>query len=252
MKRFALGAIVLALQLSLAFAADEETPEPGFNESTFKGLEFRSIGPAFMSGRIADIAIDPGNQSTWYVGVGSGGVWKTRNRGTTWEPIFDDEESYSIGCVTIDPNNPNTVWVGTGENVSGRHVAYGSGHLSQPRRRPELGKLRFRALRTHRHDSYRSPQLQYDLRRCAGPALVRRRRTRPVQVDRRRKNLAQGSRGRARQHGDRRPVHGRFRSPHGSPQPGCHVCRVLAANSKRRGIDGRRPRNRNPQVRGRR
>ncbi len=127
MKRFALCAIVLALQLSLAFAADEETPEPGFNESTFKGLEFRSIGPAFMSGRIADIAIDPANQSTWYVGVGSGGVWKTRNRGTTWEPMFDDEESYSIGCITIDPNTPNTVWVGTGENVSGRHAGYGSG-----------------------------------------------------------------------------------------------------------------------------
>nr|WHW29641.1 putative glycosyl hydrolase [uncultured bacterium] len=127
MKRFALCAMFLALDLSLAFAADEEVPEPGFNESTFKGLEFRSIGPALMSGRIADIAIDPGNQSTWYVGVGSGGVWKTRNRGTTWEPIFDDEESYSIGCVTIDPTNPSTVWVGTGENVSGRHVAYGSG-----------------------------------------------------------------------------------------------------------------------------
>lgn len=127
MKRIALCAVFLALQLSFAFAADEETPEPGFNESTFKGLEFRSIGPAFMSGRIADIAIDPSNQSTWYVGVGSGGVWKTRNRGTTWEPIFDDEESYSIGCITVDPNNPNTVWVGTGENVSGRHAGYGSG-----------------------------------------------------------------------------------------------------------------------------
>ncbi|MGB5447753.1 MAG: hypothetical protein WBM80_02395 [Woeseiaceae bacterium] len=127
MKRIAICAVFLALQLSVAFAADEETPEPGFNEFTFKGLEFRSIGPAFMSGRIADIAIDPSNQSTWYVGVGSGGVWKTRNRGTTWEPIFDDEESYSIGCITVDPNNPNTVWVGTGENVSGRHAGYGSG-----------------------------------------------------------------------------------------------------------------------------
>ena len=127
MKRIAICAVFLALQLSVAFAADEETPEPGFNEATFKGLEFRSIGPAFMSGRIADIAIDPSNQSTWYVGVGSGGVWKTRNRGTTWEPIFDDEESYSIGCITIDPNNPNTIWVGTGENVSGRHAGYGSG-----------------------------------------------------------------------------------------------------------------------------
>jgi photosystem II stability/assembly factor-like uncharacterized protein len=127
MKRLAFCAIFLALGSSFVFAADEEKPDPGFNEPTFLGLEFRSIGPAFTSGRIADIAIDPSNQSTWYVGVGSGGVWKTVNRGTTWEPIFDDEDSYSIGCVTVDPNNPNTIWVGTGENVSGRHAGYGNG-----------------------------------------------------------------------------------------------------------------------------
>jgi photosystem II stability/assembly factor-like uncharacterized protein len=127
MKRFALSALGLAILSPFVFAAEEEIPDPGFNEPTFLGLEFRSIGPAFTAGRIADIAIDPRNRSTWYVGVGSGGVWKTRNRGTSWEPIFDDEESYSIGCVTIDPNNPNTIWVGSGENVSGRHAGYGNG-----------------------------------------------------------------------------------------------------------------------------
>ena len=127
MKRIALCAILTSLLASFAIADEHEDTEPGFNESTFKGLELRSIGPAFMSGRIADIAIHPDEQSTWYVAVGSGGVWKTQNRGTTWEPIFDNEDSYSIGCVTIDPNNPNTVWIGTGENVSGRHVGYGSG-----------------------------------------------------------------------------------------------------------------------------
>jgi photosystem II stability/assembly factor-like uncharacterized protein len=98
-----------------------------FSDSTFHGLKFRSIGPAFMSGRIADIAIHPNDYSTWYVAVGSGGVWKTRNAGTSWTPIFDDQPSYSIGCVSIDPNNPNIIWVGTGENVGGRHVGYGDG-----------------------------------------------------------------------------------------------------------------------------
>ena len=91
MKRLQFGAIALALLAPLVFAADEEKPEPGFNEATFEGLEFRSIGPAFMSGRIADIAIDPDDQSTWYVGVGSGGIWQTANAGITWETIFDDE-----------------------------------------------------------------------------------------------------------------------------------------------------------------
>lgn len=93
----------------------------------FDSLKFRSIGPAFMSGRIADVAIDPTNENVWYVAVGSGGVWKTSNAGTTFQPIFDDQPVYSIGCVTLDPNNPYTVWVGTGENVGGRHVGFGDG-----------------------------------------------------------------------------------------------------------------------------
>ena len=94
---------------------------------TFKGLEFRNIGPALTSGRIADIAIHPKNENLWYVAVGSGGVWKTENSGTTWLPIFDKQSSYSIGCITIDPNNFHTIWVGTGENVGGRHVGFGDG-----------------------------------------------------------------------------------------------------------------------------
>jgi photosystem II stability/assembly factor-like uncharacterized protein len=122
-RRFLL--VLAALVFSTAYA--EEEKEPGFNEATFMGLEMRSVGPAFMSGRIADIVIDPTDPSTWYVGVGSGGVWKTTNASTTWTPVFDNEGSYSIGCIALDPNNPNTVWVGTGENVSGRHVGYGDG-----------------------------------------------------------------------------------------------------------------------------
>ena len=69
------------------------------------GLKFRSVGPAFMSGRIADIAINPENENEWYVAVGSGGVWKTNNSGTTWQPIADSESFYSTGCITIDPNS---------------------------------------------------------------------------------------------------------------------------------------------------
>lgn len=112
--------IVFSLLVSLAFAQEKE-PAP------LDGLKFRSIGPATTSGRIADIAIHPQNESIWYVAVGSGGVWKTTNMGTTWKPVFDQQDSYSIGCVTIDPNNPGTVWVGTGEDVGGRHVGFGDG-----------------------------------------------------------------------------------------------------------------------------
>ncbi|HET7623296.1 MAG TPA: hypothetical protein VFK39_15425, partial [Gemmatimonadaceae bacterium] len=90
-------------------------------------IRFRDIGPAFFSGRISDIAVDPRNKTTWYVGTASGGLWKTTNAGTTWSPIFDKEKSYSIGVVVVDPKDPNIVWVGTGENNAQRSVAYGDG-----------------------------------------------------------------------------------------------------------------------------
>jgi photosystem II stability/assembly factor-like uncharacterized protein len=91
------------------------------------GLALRAIGPAVTGGRIADVAVHPHRRSTWYVGAGSGGVWKTTNAGITWTPVFDQQTSFSIGEITLDPINPEVVWVGTGENVSGRHVAWGDG-----------------------------------------------------------------------------------------------------------------------------
>ena len=106
--------LLLAAALVIpAMAQDEDAPNP------YAGLKWRNIGPAFMSGRISDIDWDPTDDSVWYIAVGSGGVWKTTNAGTTFTPIFDKESAYSIGNVTVDPSNPHTVWVGTGEDVGG-------------------------------------------------------------------------------------------------------------------------------------
>ena len=130
MKNWLFLGCTLAIS-ALALAEEKTTSEEGSDEGKLSAADlmpaFRSIGPAFMSGRIADVAIDPIQPNTWYVAAGSGNVWKTTNAGTTWKPIFDDYPSYSIGCVTIDPSNRHTIWVGTGENVSGRHVGYGDG-----------------------------------------------------------------------------------------------------------------------------
>jgi photosystem II stability/assembly factor-like uncharacterized protein len=109
----------------LAHAAEEDAP--ALDAKLLSGMELRTIGPALTSGRIGDFAVHPQRRDTYYVAVASGGVWKTENNGTTWTPIFDDQGSYSIGCVTIDPNDPLTVWVGTGENNSQRSVGYGDG-----------------------------------------------------------------------------------------------------------------------------
>src|SRR6056297_2659999 len=112
---------------------EKSTPTESVGESLavdsnlLAGLKLRSLGPSLMSGRIADIAVNPEQPNTWYVAAGSGNLWKTTNAGTTWTPIFENYGSYSIGCVTLDPSNPNIVWVGTGENVGGRHVGFGDG-----------------------------------------------------------------------------------------------------------------------------
>ncbi|HLF57023.1 MAG TPA: glycosyl hydrolase [Thermoanaerobaculia bacterium] len=131
LDRLALAALALLLAAPLTAAEkkkeEKKEPEARLSSGNLAGLEWRGIGPAFMSGRIADLAIQPGDPSVWYVAVGSGGVWKTTNGGTTFKPLFDGQSSYSIGCVTIDPSNPSTVWVGTGENVGGRHVGFGDG-----------------------------------------------------------------------------------------------------------------------------
>ena len=96
-------------------------------DTALNGFQFRSIGPAFMSGRISDIAIDPNNENIWYVAVSSGGTWKTENAGTTWQPLTDNQPFFATGCITIDPNNSASIWLGTGENVAGRHIGIGHG-----------------------------------------------------------------------------------------------------------------------------
>jgi photosystem II stability/assembly factor-like uncharacterized protein len=112
-----------------AAAKQDEPRRPAdpMSSPTFAGLRFRLVGPAFTSGRVVSIAVDPTDRSRYYVAAASGGVWKTTNAGTTWTPIFDNEGSYSIGTITLDPKNPLTVWVGSGENNSQRSVSYGDG-----------------------------------------------------------------------------------------------------------------------------
>ena len=122
-----LGAVLLVNTSLIAQKKDEVKNESPINSGLVSGLSFRNIGPALTSGRIADIVVNPNNTSEYYLAVASGGVWKTVNHGNTYEPIFDNEGSYSIGCITLDPSNSNTVWVGTGENNNQRSVAYGDG-----------------------------------------------------------------------------------------------------------------------------
>ncbi|UKN01631.1 glycosyl hydrolase [Paracrocinitomix mangrovi] len=127
MKHLFFTSLMLLATFSFSQKSKEDENKSKINSGAVSGLSLRNIGPALTSGRIADIAVNPNNHDEYYLAVASGGVWKTQNHGTTYQPIFDGEGSYSIGCVTIDPNNDQTVWVGTGENNNQRSVAYGDG-----------------------------------------------------------------------------------------------------------------------------
>ena len=99
---------------------------PAYGSQLFEAMRMRNVGPT-TGGRISDIAVDPKNESVWYVASASSGLWKTTNHGVSFTPIFENYGSFSLGCVTIDPNNSNVVWLGTGENNAQRSVDFGDG-----------------------------------------------------------------------------------------------------------------------------
>ena len=125
MKKYFGGLLILLFALPILLNAEEDIDSA--SSAIYNGLKWRNIGPAFTSGRISDIVVNPKNTSEYYVAVASGNVWKTTNRGTTFEPIFDKYGAYSTSCLAIDSDNPNVVWLGTGENNHQRALGYGDG-----------------------------------------------------------------------------------------------------------------------------
>ena len=111
------------------FAQTGAAPAPPARtgDGPFDGLHFRPIGPASMSGRIADLAVFEPNPAIFYVGTAHGGVWKTINNGTTFEAQFQDQGLMSIGDVTVSQSNPDLVWVGTGESNNRQSTSWGDG-----------------------------------------------------------------------------------------------------------------------------
>ncbi len=97
-----------------------------FNESLFNGIKWRLIGP-FRGGRVLAVTGIPGNANVFYFGAAAGGVWKTVNGGTTWEPIFDKEPIASIGAIAVAPSDPNVIYVGSGEACIRNDISYGDG-----------------------------------------------------------------------------------------------------------------------------
>jgi photosystem II stability/assembly factor-like uncharacterized protein len=125
-----LGAALSSAQEPSPSPSPEETPTGIVKtpfESAFERLEWRSIGPANMGGRTADIESVAGNANIVYVATASGGLWKTTNAGVTWKPIFERQGTFSLGDIALAPSNPDVVWVGTGESNVRNSVSFGDG-----------------------------------------------------------------------------------------------------------------------------
>jgi hypothetical protein len=143
-----LGAAICAMALAtivsraqIAAPAQTPTPSPTATPSPsptptpinwsqdpmLKRFVWRGIGPASMGGRIDDFAVVESNPYIIYVGFATGGVWKSINNGTTWQPIFDIYSTSSIGDIAVAQSNPDIVWVGTGEANNRQSSSFGDG-----------------------------------------------------------------------------------------------------------------------------
>lgn len=111
--------------------AEEKVPSgaEAFDQQLLSAFQYRNLGPFRMGARVSDIAVPngPDHTYTWYVSFWTGGVWKTTNNGSTFDPVFDKQDNLSIGAVTVAPSDPNVVWVGTGDAFTSRSSFAGDG-----------------------------------------------------------------------------------------------------------------------------
>jgi photosystem II stability/assembly factor-like uncharacterized protein len=130
MKQFRLFAVGVAAALAFggqSIIGRQSAPPASVPAGPFDSLRWRSIGPAAMSGRVADVAIYEPNSNIWYVGTAHGGIWKTINNGTTFEPQFQQQGLMSIGDIAVSQSNPDLVYVGSGEAANRQSTSWGDG-----------------------------------------------------------------------------------------------------------------------------
>ena len=231
---------MVALAAAALMAGAQGTGGPGLTADVLKGIELRSIGPTLSTGRIADIA-DRSEEPERLVrrparsaasGRPSTAASPSRRSSTT-------DRSFTLCCVVVDPKDSNVVWLGTGENASQRSAHFGDGVYKSTDAGKTWKRVGPGGVRAHRQDRDRPAQLERRLRGLAGPALVGRRRPRPLQDDRRRRHVAAGP--------DDQRRHRHQRRRHRSEEPDRPLRVGLPAAPGRRADDRRRARGRHLQ-----
>jgi photosystem II stability/assembly factor-like uncharacterized protein len=114
----------IALVLGAGAVLAQDSP---LTTEALDALEPREIGPATMSGRIVDLAVIEADPTVFYLATATGGVWKTVNNGVTFQPVFQDEATHSVGDIAVHQGDTAVVWVGTGERASRQSSSWGDG-----------------------------------------------------------------------------------------------------------------------------
>lgn len=119
-KYFKKTILLLLLPLLLSAQTNQDA-------NIFSRIKLRNIGPAAMSGRIVDLAVQENDPYTIYVATATGGVWKTSNNGVTFKPVFENEGTHSVGDIALHQSYPHILWVGTGERANRQSSSWGDG-----------------------------------------------------------------------------------------------------------------------------
>ena len=120
------GAVALA---PVPVVAQAQARAVQVDSATLAGMRWRQIGPANMSGRVTDVEGIPSPSKTFYFAAAAGGIWKTTNNGTTFQPVFTGgkERVISMGDIAIAPSDTNVIYAGTGEEDSRNSITPGGG-----------------------------------------------------------------------------------------------------------------------------
>ncbi|MGE3889943.1 MAG: glycosyl hydrolase, partial [Vicinamibacterales bacterium] len=113
--------------LGVTLAPQLPAQQVALQSRDLSGLRLRNIGPATMSGRMVDMDVVESDPFIMYVASSTGGIFRTRDNGITWEPVFEKEPVHSVGDIAIFQPNPNIIWVGTGERANRQSVSWGDG-----------------------------------------------------------------------------------------------------------------------------
>jgi photosystem II stability/assembly factor-like uncharacterized protein len=121
-----LSRLALLFSLVFPFRAPHLAQSQQVSPQFFSGLRWRLVGP-FRAGRVVAVSGVPGSATTYYFGGVDGGVWKTTDAGTVWQPVFDQQPVASIGALAVAPSDPNIIYAGTGESDIRSNLASGDG-----------------------------------------------------------------------------------------------------------------------------